>query len=138
MGKKIQPREKDKIKTTGTFVRVYEIVRQIPEGRVLTYGTISNFLDGRLSAQGVGWALNALPSGPASVKDRAEYTSETVPWQRVVNSRGGISTWKTRDVPPDLQQRLLEDEGIVFGADGLIDLKRYLWIEGLSGDIVVK
>ncbi|HMO23859.1 MAG TPA: MGMT family protein [Candidatus Melainabacteria bacterium] len=109
------------------FERVYHIVQAIPRGKVLTYGLISQMLGGRLSAQGVGWALNALSGNKDS-----RYHSENVPWQRVINSKGMVSTNRRGDLPPDLQRRLLEDEGIVFDENERIDLNRYLWKEGLS------
>ncbi|MCA9817592.1 MAG: MGMT family protein, partial [Cyanobacteria bacterium HKST-UBA01] len=82
---------------------------------------------GRLSAQGVGWALNALSGNKSS-----RFHSENVPWQRVINAKGMVSTNRRGDLPPDLQRRLLEDEGIVFDESERIDLNRYLWKEGLS------
>jgi methylated-DNA-protein-cysteine methyltransferase-like protein len=108
------------------YEKVYEIVRQIPEGRVLTYGVISHMLDKRLSAQGVGWALNALKNGDQT-RPEIGYTSENVPWHRVINSRGGISTHKQISIPPGRQRELLEAEGIVFQEDETIILKEYLW-----------
>lgn len=107
------------------FVEVYKIVMRIPKGRVLTYGLISNMLNGRLTAQGVGWALKALPNG-------AEYHSDNVPWQRVVNAQGGVSTHKIVEMPPRLQRTMLEAEGVAFGEDERMLLKDYLWMEGLS------
>lgn len=109
------------------FAQVYEIVRQIPSGSVLTYGLISQRLNGALSAAGVGWALNALKS------DGDEYTSPSVPWHRVVNSKGTLSTRQEsaklgKDGRPlKLQQVLLRREGVVFRADGSIDLHKYVW-----------
>lgn len=120
------------------FHRVYEIVCSIPKGRVLTYGLISDLLGKRLSAQGVGWALNALPSKP-QVTDKSEkakiarkYNSGTVPWHRVINSRGGLSTHKIADIPPDLQRQLLIAEGVVFDDEEKIALDDYLWEEVLA------
>lgn len=108
------------------YEKVYEIVRQIPSGRVLTYGVISHMIEKRLSAQGVGWALNALksyhPSQPEDV-----FTTQNVPWHRVINSRGGISTHKQLSIPPGEQRRLLEAEGVIFQDDETIVLKDYLW-----------
>lgn len=121
------------------FHRVYEIVCTIPKGRVLTYGLISDLLGKRLSAQGVGWALNALPSKPLATdkSDKAKiarkYNSGTVPWHRVINSRGGLSTHKIPDIPPDMQRILLVAEGVVFDDEEKIVLDDYLWQEGLSG-----
>jgi methylated-DNA-protein-cysteine methyltransferase-like protein len=117
------------------YERVYKIVMRIPKGRVLTYGLISDLLGGRLSAQGVGWALKALPAYSTKKKkgeSSPHYNSRTVPWHRVINSRGGTSTHKVPDIPPDLQRELLEAEGVIFDEEEKIDLPNYLWIEGLS------
>lgn len=91
--------------------RVYAMVRAIPRGRVMTYGQIAGLLEGRLSARAVGWALHACP------KD--------VPWQRVVNASGGLSTERIPDIPPGLQRRLLGKEGVVFRKSGTLDLDLY-------------
>src|SRR5690606_41767465 len=66
--------------------------------------------DGRLTASGAAWAGRA--------------ASDTLPWHRVVNARGGLST---EGEHPGLQRSLLEAEGVRFGADGRIDLARYGW-----------
>jgi methylated-DNA-protein-cysteine methyltransferase related protein len=116
------------------YEKVYKIVAKIPKGRVLTYGLISNMLGGRLSAQGVGWAMKALPAYGEEKKGkiRSKYNSKTVPWHRVINSQGGTSTHKVPDIPPDLQREMLEAEGIVFDENEKIDLPKYLWVEGLT------
>ncbi len=112
------------------FVSVYEIVCRIPRGKVLTYGLISHLIGKRLSAQGVGWALNALP-GSAKVANGKKYHSQNVPWHRVVNSKGGMSTHKIIDIPPDMQKQLLEAEGVKFDSEDKMVLDDYLWHEGL-------
>ncbi len=99
------------------FEQVYQLVLQIPRGRVMTYGQISRLLDERLSAQGVGWALGATP-----VDERR------IPWHRVVNSKGGISSHRALRSHPNLQRVLLEEEGIEFDDSGRLSLERYLWI----------
>jgi methylated-DNA-protein-cysteine methyltransferase-like protein len=86
-------------------------VRRIPRGKVATYGQISMLIGRRLTPVGVGWAIRA-------AGERA------IPWQRVVNGRGGISTDKQH---PGLQRALLEAEGVRFDRDGLIDLARHGW-----------
>lgn len=106
------------------YSRVYKIVQQIPKGKVLTYGVISHLMNSRLSAAGVGWALQALP--PAG-KAGAEYSSANVPWHRVINSKGGISTNKMPTMPPGLQKAMLEKEGVKFKDDETVDLGKYLW-----------
>jgi methylated-DNA-protein-cysteine methyltransferase-like protein len=92
---------------------VYRLVREIPEGRVMTYGQIALYVE-PLSARAVGWAMNNCP--------------EDVPWQRVVNSKGGCSTDRLPHIPTGLQQSLLEREGIQFSEDGALDLKKYRWL----------
>ncbi|HEY7955177.1 MAG TPA: MGMT family protein [Polyangia bacterium] len=93
------------------FEQVRLWVRKIPRGRVVTYGQLSELIEGRLSPVGIGWALHGAPEG-------------SVPWHRVVNARGGLST--ENDVP-GLQRAMLEAEGVRFGPDGRIDLDRYRW-----------
>jgi methylated-DNA-protein-cysteine methyltransferase-like protein len=93
------------------FARVHAIVARIPRGKVLTYGQISKAIDGRLTPVGVGWALRAVPEG-------------ALPWHRVVNAQGGISTDAEHH---GLQRALLEAEGVAFGADLRVDLARYGW-----------
>jgi methylated-DNA-protein-cysteine methyltransferase-like protein len=93
------------------FERVWALVRKVPRGRVVSYGQLSQMIDGRLTPVGVGWAVRAAPEA-------------SIPWQRVVNGQGGIST---DDQHPGLQRALLEAEGVRFGKDGRIDLARYGW-----------
>lgn len=123
--------QKPKRKDLNTFEQVYEIVRQIPRGKVFTYGLISKRMNKRLSAAAVGWAMNALGNG----RDESSYTSNNVPWHRVINSQGKLSTKLDSGMissdgrPANLQRVLLEQEGISFGDDESIDLERYLWDE---------
>jgi len=93
------------------FARVWQLVRKIPRGRVTTYGDLSRRIGGRLTPVGVGWAIRAAPDG-------------SLPWHRVVNAKGGISTDGEH---PGLQRALLEAEGVKFGASGAIDLERFGW-----------
>ena len=92
------------------FARVYALVRQIPEGRVATYGQIARWLGWPRGARTVGWALRALQPGSG------------VPWHRVVNAQGRISQ---REV--EAQRECLEAEGILFDESGGIDLDLYGW-----------
>jgi len=118
-------------KELNAFEQVYEIVRKIPRGKVFTYGLISKRMNKRLSAAAVGWAMNALGKS----KPDSEYTSSTVPWHRVINSQGKLSTnldsgmLTSEGSPENLQRVLLEQEGISFRDDGSIDLSFYLWDE---------
>lgn len=100
------------------FLQVYRVVQLIPPGKVATYGQIAALLGHPRAARTVGWALHALPEG------------SDVPWHRVINARGRISTscWEH---DADLQRRRLEAEGIAFGPDDRVDLKVYRW-EGLN------
>jgi methylated-DNA-protein-cysteine methyltransferase-like protein len=93
------------------FARVWAVVRRIPRGKVATYGQVSLLIDRRLTPVGVGWAIRAAREG-------------AIPWQRVVNARGGISTDGEH---PGLQRAMLEAEGVAFERDGTIDLARYAW-----------
>jgi methylated-DNA-protein-cysteine methyltransferase-like protein len=92
-------------------LRIYEVVRAVPSGQVATYGDIATIVGG-CDARTVGYALNAVP----------KTAEEPVPWQRIINAQGGISTSGV------LQRKLLEDEGIVFGPDDRIPLAQYRWI----------
>jgi methylated-DNA-protein-cysteine methyltransferase related protein len=93
----------------GLYERIYQLIALVPPGKVATYGDIANILGG-CEARTVGYALNALPAG-----------RDDVPWQRIVNSQGGISTRGTD------QRALLEGEGILFDAHGRIPLNRFRW-----------
>ncbi len=93
--------------------RVYEIVRQIPPGKVMTYGQIAEILGEGYTPRTVGYVMHGADS-------------ENVPWQRVINSQGACSTGKLI-MPVNLQQNMLESEGIVFNEKGKCDLKVYLW-----------
>lgn len=97
----------------GAWAEVWEIVRAIPAGRVMTYGGIAALLRRPLSARAVGWALHGCP--------------DDVPWQRVVNARGGCSTDRLARGEPGRQRRLLEAEGVEFGAGGRLELERFAW-----------
>ena len=99
---------------SGFFQRVYEIVACIPRGKVVTYGQIAAALGDPRQARTAGWALHSTP----------EWLD--IPWHRVVNSSGGISTRHTVG-ELNIQRKLLEDEGIVFNEDGGLDLERYRW-----------
>jgi methylated-DNA-protein-cysteine methyltransferase related protein len=93
------------------FERVWRLVRRIPRGKVATYGQLSRWIERRLTPVGVGWAIRAAPDG-------------LIPWQRVVNARGGISTDGEH---PGLQRAMLEAEGVRFSREGNVDLTQYGW-----------
>lgn len=96
---------------SGPFERVWALVKRIPRGRVATYGQLSALVERRISAIAVGWAVRAAPEG-------------AIPWHRVVNASGGIST---DGETPGLQRALLRAEGVRFDDDGRVDLARYGW-----------
>lgn len=101
--------------------RVYDLVLRIPRGRVMTYGSIANLLGAPYDARKIGNIMSATPSGGRSI-----------PWHRVINSKGGVST-TGQTSPPDLQLRLLEAEGIDFNEKGRCNLKAYLWLPPEAG-----
>jgi methylated-DNA-protein-cysteine methyltransferase related protein len=94
---------------------VLEIVRAIPTGRVLTYGQVAALADTPRAARQVGRILY--------------FHGRSIPWQRVINFYGGLSTYKVGS--GELQRALLEEEGLSFRTDGTIDLKRYQWQPGV-------
>lgn len=93
--------------------RVYELTRQIPFGRVSTYGMIANYLE-LGSARMVGWALNK------------SFTGRQVPAHRVVNRKGELSG-RNHFPTPTLMQELLENEGVVVLDNCIQDFKQLLW-----------
>lgn len=95
----------------GPFERVWRVVLAIPRGRVATYGQIAELIGRRLTPLGVSWALRAVPEG-------------ALPWHRVVNGSGGISTDREH---PGVQRALLEAEGVRFDARGRVDLETVGW-----------
>ncbi len=105
-----------------TYERIYKIVKKIPKGKVATYGQIGQMLN--LNPRVVGWALNRLAKYKPNTKGQKQ---DNIPWQRVINSKGGISTNKLMNIPLGLQQLLLEKEGIVFNENKKINLRKYLF-----------
>lgn len=95
--------------------RAYELVLRIPRGQVMTYGLVARVLGVGYDARAVGNIMYATP------KDERH-----IPWHRVINSQGGCSTAGVT-TPPDLQQRLLESEGVVFNEKGRCKVEAYLW-----------
>ena len=93
--------------------RVYEMVRRIPVGRVMTYGQIAEILGEGYTPRTVGFVMHAAEE-------------QKTPWQRVINSQGKCST-RGVVLPADKQQRILENEGVVFDVSGRCDLARYRW-----------
>ena len=93
--------------------KVYDLVKQIPRGRVMTYGQIADILGDGYTARTVGYVMHG-----------DDY--ENVPWQRVINAQGKCSTVKLT-LPVNLQRSILESEGVEFNAAGKCDLSVVLW-----------
>lgn len=96
------------------FERVYEVARQIPFGRVTSYGAIGAYLGSASSARMVGWAMNA------------SHAMDDVPAHRVVN-RKGLLTGKHHFPGSKLMQELLENEGIVVIENRIQNLEKHFW-----------
>ncbi|MGZ5219117.1 MAG: MGMT family protein [Chitinophagaceae bacterium] len=94
---------------------VYVVARQIPKGRVTSYGAIANCLGTKLSARMVGWAMN----GAGKIKPK-------VPAHRVVN-RNGMLSGKHHFGEPDIMERLLKKEGIKVKNDTVVDFEKLFW-----------
>jgi methylated-DNA-protein-cysteine methyltransferase-like protein len=92
------------------YERIYEVVRQVPAGKVASYGDVAAVVGG-CDARTVGYALNEIP----------KHGGEPVPWQRIISSAGTISTRGPR------QRQLLEEEGVVFDARGRVNMAQARW-----------
>ncbi|RIV70659.1 MGMT family protein [Flagellimonas aequoris] len=95
------------------FDKVYEVAKEIPFGRVTSYGAIAKYLGAARSARMVGWAMNS-----SSAKD--------VPAHRVVN-RAGVLTGKHHFGGTNLMQQLLENEGIQVQDNQIVDFQKHFW-----------
>ena len=116
MAKEKQINEKNKKKETFTFFEdVYAVVRQIPKGRVTSYGAIGKYLGTKLSARMVGWAMNA-----------AHQQTNKVPAHRVVN-RNGMLTGKQHFATPTLMEDLLLKEKVKVKDETIIDFEKHFW-----------
>lgn len=93
--------------------KIYQIVKQIPKGKITTYGAIAQVIGTTTSARMVGWVLNK------------SHTLQ-LPAHRVVN-RNGVLTGKMHFATPTLMQELLEQEGIKIKDDKIINFKSNLW-----------
>lgn len=92
---------------------VYDLVKRIPRGRVMTYGQIAGILGEGYTARTVGYVMHGADA-------------EKVPWQRVINSQGKCSTGRIT-MPLNMQQSMLEQEGIEFNEKGKCDLGTVQW-----------
>ena len=103
-----------KMENDNFFERVYAVVRQIPYGKVTSYGAIAKVLGTARSARMVGWAMNS------------SHNLEDVPAHRVVN-RNGLLTGKMHFDGTNLMQQLLENEGIVVVDNQIVDFEKVFW-----------
>ena len=99
------------------YQRIYAFVNRIPRGKVATYGQIAALAGYPGQARQVGYALNALPDDLG------------IPWQRVINAKGQISP-RANPIFEQIQQQILESEGIGFDSQGRINLTQFQWIPG--------
>lgn len=106
-------------KNDNFFERVYEIVRQIPEGKVTSYGAIAKVLGTARSARMVGWAMNA------------SHNRADVPAHRVVN-RKGLLSGKIHFDGTNLMQQLLENEGIQILDNQIVEFEKVFWTPEIS------
>lgn len=95
--------------------KVYQLVLRIPSGQVMSYGLVARVLGAGYDARAIGNIMHATP-----------HDARAIPWHRVINSQGRCST-AGLTMPPDLQQRLLEQEGIAFDERGRCEIVKYLW-----------
>lgn len=100
---------------SGFFEQVYEVTRQIPVGRVTSYGAIARFLGSLQSSRMVGWALN-----------NSHHLNEFIPAHRVVN-RKGILSGKHHFEGSRVMEQLLESEGIRVVNDQIVNFERLFW-----------
>ena len=98
----------------GFFAKVYEVVRQIPLGKVATYGQIARLVGQPRAARQVGWALHVNPE------------PYVIPCHRVVNRNGRLSGAFAFG-GPDVQHSLLAGEGVEFVDEQTVDLDKHLW-----------
>jgi methylated-DNA-protein-cysteine methyltransferase-like protein len=111
-----QNRTSDPIDSPNYREAVYKLVRQIPAGRVMTYGQIAYLLGEGYTPRTVGFVMHGA-------------NEQDTPWHRVINSQGRCSTGRVV-IPADKQQRMLEAEGIEFNSRGRCPLERYQWSPG--------
>lgn len=97
------------------FEDVFDVVAQIPKGRVTSYGAIAKYLGTKMSARMVGWAMNA-----------SHHSTRPIPAQRVVN-RNGMLTGKTHFATPTLMEELLKKDGVKVEKDTVVDFKNIFW-----------
>lgn len=110
----------DKSKNYNFFENVWDVVRQIPKGRVTTYGAIAAYLGAKSSARMVGWAMNS-----------SFVVKPKVPAQRVIN-RNGMLSGKAHFATPTLMEELLQKEGIKVENDTVLEFDKIFWNPSLE------
>lgn len=98
---------------TPTYERIYTVVRQIPAGKVASYGQVAAIVGG-VTPRMVGYAMAAVPEG------------SDVPWQRVINSQGKVSP-RADHLGSEVQRMRLADEGVYFVRNGAVDWSQVRW-----------
>lgn len=99
---------------TSFYERVWQVLAEIPAGRVTTYGDIAEYVGTRAAARTVGWALNAA-------------VGSGLPCHRVVNRYGALTGARFFETPDVMEERL-RSEGVAFEDDGTVDLDAHLWL----------
>lgn len=108
---KNRPKSKDE----NFFLRVYEVTKSVPSGRVTSYGAIARYIGAPGASRMVGWALN-----------NCHTSADAIPAHRVVN-RKGILTGKHHFRHETLMQELLESEGVFVDKDRIVDFDKLFW-----------
>lgn len=103
------------VRCMSSYQRFYDVVRQVPLGRVTTYGAVARAAGLPGHARQVGYAMAALPD------------DHDVPWHRVINARGEVSARRGGSAFEQIQRILLEEEGVIFNARGRVSLDDYGW-----------
>jgi len=112
---KLKPVKPSGKKDESFFELVFEVTRQIPKGRVTSYGAIAAALGTKMSARMVGWAMNA-----------SHLVRPKIPAHRVVNRNGMLSGKMHFDYPEKMQE-LLEKEGVKVVDDKVLDFDKRFW-----------
>ena len=105
------------------YLRIFDVVKLIPEGRVTSYGHIAKALGSGGSSRVVGYAMN-----------KSHVHDPNIPAHRVVN-RNGLLTGRAHFNPPELMQELLEKEGIAVKDNRVVDFEKLFWDPMELGDI---
>lgn len=109
----VERRPAGSLRDAPVYERIYAVVRQIPAGKVTTYGQVAAMVGG-CTARMVGYAMAALPDG------------SDVPWQRVINRQGKVSP-RSSGLGSARQRQLLEAEGVTFDAQHRVDFDQVGW-----------